>query len=146
MSYSGRQGKKRQLSDPPQNQQKDRPWNEQPDPRGYEQGDLQGSRGSSVRVGITFLLLSSSNDLSSRHQSQMITPARAGTQQRTTILSTLNLQTRIFMGAQALVRQSALCCNSQLIWLTHLRLDTHNYNTLQQMDAQIHGDLQKLGT
>ncbi|KAF8536604.1 hypothetical protein BDD12DRAFT_279842 [Trichophaea hybrida] len=46
MSYSGQQGKKRQLSDLPQNEQKDRPWNEQPDPQGYEQGDLQGGGGS----------------------------------------------------------------------------------------------------
>ncbi|KAF8535276.1 hypothetical protein BDD12DRAFT_893473 [Trichophaea hybrida] len=47
MSFSGQRGKKRQLSDPPQNEQKDRPWNEQPDPRGYEQGDLQGGGRSS---------------------------------------------------------------------------------------------------
>ncbi|KAF8542351.1 hypothetical protein BDD12DRAFT_876657 [Trichophaea hybrida] len=148
MSSAGQRGKKRQLSDPLQNEQKDRPWNPQPDLRGYEQGDLQGGGGSSVKPALK--RDGASRNITGR-RSLGHTPISRNTASRYNIGSSRNTT---MTNSYNIVDNSRAYDHAKHNEFTHSEFyghasfgDTYIHNTPQPgppMDIRMHEVLQKL--
>ncbi|KAF8542381.1 hypothetical protein BDD12DRAFT_908006 [Trichophaea hybrida] len=149
MSFSGQRGRKRQLSDPPQNEQKDRPGNEQLDPRWYERRDLQGGGESSLgleRDDLSPFVSTKDDNYGGRSL------GHTATSRNTTFPS--NSRDTIMTNSDNTVDNSRTydkACHNEFTrteFYGNQRFgDTHIHNTPQPghpMDARMHGVLQKL--